>query len=186
MVETDPGPKKPHNCDVRSDQQLNGQDSKSAELAVKPPLHSPTKFDPEKGDMAASTISYSPCVVSSAHPRRWTSSLCRSSSPRHRLVEQYHLHRHDGGGVRMGLSGGLTGSKAGAHRHLHHQRPCNRRFLLQSKLRAFHTRRFRSCHLVILRGVSAKKEKRCYVEFYGRILDSWQLVRGRISLGYHS
>ncbi|XP_050667071.1 synaptic vesicle glycoprotein 2B [Leptidea sinapis] len=49
MVETDPGPKKPHNCDVRSDQQLNGQDSKSAELAVKPPLHSPTKFDPEKG-----------------------------------------------------------------------------------------------------------------------------------------
>ncbi|XP_038222112.1 synaptic vesicle glycoprotein 2C-like [Zerene cesonia] len=49
MVETDPGPKKPHNCDVKSDHQLNGPGSKTAELGVVTSLKSPVKFDPEKG-----------------------------------------------------------------------------------------------------------------------------------------
>ncbi|XP_026325826.1 synaptic vesicle glycoprotein 2B [Hyposmocoma kahamanoa] len=48
MVETDPGPKKPHNCDVKRDHQLNGPDSKIAELSVVPSLKTP-KSDPEKG-----------------------------------------------------------------------------------------------------------------------------------------
>ncbi|KAJ2949542.1 hypothetical protein O0L34_g15462 [Tuta absoluta] len=49
MVETDPGPKKPHNCDVNRDLQLNGPGSKIAELSVVPSLKSPVKVDPEKG-----------------------------------------------------------------------------------------------------------------------------------------
>ncbi|KAL4717278.1 hypothetical protein ACJJTC_017165 [Scirpophaga incertulas] len=47
MVETDPGPKKPHNCDVKRDHQLNGPGSKTADLSVIPSLK--TKGDPEKG-----------------------------------------------------------------------------------------------------------------------------------------
>ncbi|CAH0687737.1 unnamed protein product [Spodoptera exigua] len=49
MVETDPGPKKSHNCDVKRDLQLNGPGSKAAELGVVPSLKTPVKLDPEKG-----------------------------------------------------------------------------------------------------------------------------------------
>ncbi|KAJ8718566.1 hypothetical protein PYW08_002803 [Mythimna loreyi] len=49
MVETDPGPKKSHNCDVKRDLQLNGPGSKTAELGVVPSLKTPGKLDPEKG-----------------------------------------------------------------------------------------------------------------------------------------
>ncbi|XP_041980931.1 synaptic vesicle glycoprotein 2B-like isoform X2 [Aricia agestis] len=46
MVETDPGPKRPHNCDVKTEH-LNGPGAKNYELGVVPPLK--TKVDPEKG-----------------------------------------------------------------------------------------------------------------------------------------
>ncbi|XP_028175157.1 synaptic vesicle glycoprotein 2C [Ostrinia nubilalis] len=49
MVETDPGPKKPHNCDVKRDHQLNGPGSKNTDLGVIPSLKTPVKADPEKG-----------------------------------------------------------------------------------------------------------------------------------------
>lgn len=50
MVETDPGPKKPHKCDVKRDLQLNGPGSKTAELGVAvPSLKTKVKGDPEKG-----------------------------------------------------------------------------------------------------------------------------------------
>ena len=49
MVETDPGPKKPHNCDVKREHQLNGPGSKTAELGIVPSLKTPVKLDPEKG-----------------------------------------------------------------------------------------------------------------------------------------
>ncbi|CAH0399426.1 unnamed protein product [Chilo suppressalis] len=49
MVETDPGPKKPHNCDVKRDLQLNGPSTKAAELGVIPSLKTSAKGDPEKG-----------------------------------------------------------------------------------------------------------------------------------------
>ncbi|GBP07641.1 Synaptic vesicle glycoprotein 2B [Eumeta japonica] len=49
MVETDPGPKKPHNCDVKGDHPLNGADSKALELGVLPTLKGSGKADPEKG-----------------------------------------------------------------------------------------------------------------------------------------
>ncbi|XP_045775667.1 synaptic vesicle glycoprotein 2C-like [Maniola jurtina] len=49
MVETDPGSKNLHNCDVKSDHQLNGPGSKTIDLGVLPPLKSPSKLDPEKG-----------------------------------------------------------------------------------------------------------------------------------------
>ncbi|KAL0821139.1 hypothetical protein ABMA28_005760 [Loxostege sticticalis] len=49
MVETDPGPKKPHNCDVKRDLQLNGPGSKITDLGVIPSLKAPVKVDPEKG-----------------------------------------------------------------------------------------------------------------------------------------
>ncbi|CAH2087497.1 unnamed protein product [Euphydryas editha] len=48
MIETDPGPKKPHNCDVNIDHQLNGPSSKNIDLGVVPPLKTPAKLDPEK------------------------------------------------------------------------------------------------------------------------------------------
>ncbi|XP_053612061.1 synaptic vesicle glycoprotein 2B-like [Plodia interpunctella] len=48
MVETDPGPKKPHNCDVKGDNQLNGPGSKNIDLGVVPSLKT-VKSDPEKG-----------------------------------------------------------------------------------------------------------------------------------------
>lgn len=51
MVETDPGPKKPHNCDVKVEH-LNGLGSKAAELGIVPSLKSPVKVDPEKGGYA--------------------------------------------------------------------------------------------------------------------------------------
>nr|QHN70673.1 MFS transporter 5 [Limenitis arthemis astyanax] len=49
MIETDPGPKKPHNCDVKSDHQLNGPGSKNIDLGIVPTLKTPAKLDPEKG-----------------------------------------------------------------------------------------------------------------------------------------
>lgn len=53
MVETDPGPKKPHNCDVKRDHILNGPGSKTAELGVVPvSLTKSGKPDPEKGSIS--------------------------------------------------------------------------------------------------------------------------------------
>ncbi|KAJ0175070.1 hypothetical protein K1T71_009211 [Dendrolimus kikuchii] len=53
MVETDPGPKKPHNCDVKRDHELNGPGSKTAELGVVPvSLKKSAKPDPEKGPIS--------------------------------------------------------------------------------------------------------------------------------------
>lgn len=49
MVETDPGPKKPHHCDVKNEHHLNGPDTIPAELAVVPSLKTPGKADTEKG-----------------------------------------------------------------------------------------------------------------------------------------
>ncbi|CAK1580938.1 unnamed protein product [Parnassius mnemosyne] len=48
MVETDPGPKKPHNCDVKDEHQLNGPGSKTVDLGVVPSLKTSAKCDPEK------------------------------------------------------------------------------------------------------------------------------------------
>ncbi|KAM3965538.1 synaptic vesicle glycoprotein 2B [Aphomia sociella] len=49
MVETDPGPKKTHNCDVKGNHQINGPGSKAVDLGVVPSLKTPVKSDPEKG-----------------------------------------------------------------------------------------------------------------------------------------
>ncbi|XP_050349740.1 synaptic vesicle glycoprotein 2B-like [Nymphalis io] len=49
MIETDPGPKKPHNCDVKIEHQINGPSSKTIDLGVVPSLKKPAKLDPEKG-----------------------------------------------------------------------------------------------------------------------------------------
>lgn len=54
------------------------------------------------------------------------------------MAEQYNLHRHDGGCVRVGLRGGLAGPQTGAHRHLRGQRARHRRLLLQPELRTLH------------------------------------------------
>ncbi|XP_013140295.1 PREDICTED: synaptic vesicle glycoprotein 2C-like, partial [Papilio polytes] len=48
MVETDPGPKKPHNCDVNNDLQLNGPGSKTVDLGIVPSLKTSAKCDAEK------------------------------------------------------------------------------------------------------------------------------------------
>ncbi|XP_068622746.1 synaptic vesicle glycoprotein 2B-like [Battus philenor] len=48
MVETDPGPKNSHNCDVKDKLQLNGPGSKTAELGIVPSLKTSAKSDPEK------------------------------------------------------------------------------------------------------------------------------------------
>lgn len=48
MIETDPGPKKSHNCDVKIDHQLNGPSSKTIDLGIVPALKTPAKLDPEK------------------------------------------------------------------------------------------------------------------------------------------
>ncbi|XP_046966523.1 synaptic vesicle glycoprotein 2B-like [Vanessa cardui] len=48
MIETDPGPKKPHNCDVKTEHQINGPSSKTIDLGVVPSLKTPAKLDPEK------------------------------------------------------------------------------------------------------------------------------------------
>lgn len=54
------------------------------------------------------------------------------------MGEQYHFHRHDGGRVWMGLSGGYPGPQTRAHNYLHCKRPRHRRFIIQPELRALH------------------------------------------------